>query len=142
MKPDHVWAAVREHLRQLSPGTRVAYERSSLPHPRAVGARVSGSLPIGQHADYRFPRGSPCHGLHVREFEDRWVVEEDESSDGYQPASGGHVAGATGGALLGTAIGAAVGRSREAAVLGGLLGLIAGAVIVHQAGLVRDQGDD
>ncbi|GEM_PF-5996807 len=131
MRPIDEWMEVRAEVLARMPGSCVEYRRCLLPHPRAAGARPSASRSVGQIADYRFPPESEMHGMHVAEFPDRWAVVDDHARD---PALGlNTVAGAAGLALLGSALGIAIGRSNESALLGGLLGLVAGGLLVHQA---------
>jgi hypothetical protein len=143
MTPPGIWTLVHRRLAVEPPGTRLAYEKRSLPHPRAVGAYPSAGWPTGQIADFRFPPDSACRGLHVHEFSEHWVVHLDRVHPECNLV--GHVvadvpaAVASGGALLGAVVGATISKSAAGAVLGGMVGLLAGALMAHQADTIKNK---
>lgn len=134
-----VWTRIWNYLSNEKPGTRIAFEKYELPHPRDAGARHSVGLPVeynGEHAiaDYRFPPNAACAGLHVREYRNHWVAHVDQVHPECGPvehlrkdAPGTFVAG---GAGVGAALGAALGRSWGSALAGAGIGLLIAAVLL------------
>ena len=135
-----IWSVIHDRLRVEPAGTQLAYEKRSLPHPRAAGAYPSVGWPAGQLADFRFPSDSECSGLHVHEFDDNWVVHIDRAHPccdlraqhvDTDPAS----AIASGGALIGAAVGASIGKSAASTIIGGFVGLLAAALVLERSNL-------
>jgi hypothetical protein len=132
------WDGVRAQLEAGSAGARVVVELGA-PAPGAAGARRDLGLPVGQLADWRFPPGADCTGLHVHEHADRYEAHLDQ----VHPACGlvEHVRAdapqllVVGGALVGTWI--ALGGGAGRAIAGLLLGAAVGAVFTRQAATGR-----
>jgi len=121
------WDEVRARLEAMPPGSRISLLRDGMPHPEASGARRDLGLPAGQLADWRFPPGEDCTGLHVHEHAERWEAHLDR----VHPACSlvGHVQHDAPQLLVagGAALGAFAGRSSllgmaVGAVLGGVVG--------------------
>jgi len=123
-----IWAGVAQQLEGLAEGARLAFAKPALPHPREAGALVSVGLPVGQVADFRFAPDSACRGMHVQEYQDRWVVHMDQVHPWCDVLE--HLrrdapnAWCASGAVLGAAVGAALGRSSGAALAGAGIGLL------------------
>jgi hypothetical protein len=123
-----MWAQVARRLLASASGTRLAYAKHILPHPRQAGARVSVGLPAGQVADYRFAPDSDCQGVHVLEYPDRWVVHLDQIHPDCdvlehlrRDAPGTWCLGGT---VLGAAAGAALGKNAGSVLAGAGIGLL------------------
>jgi hypothetical protein len=123
-----MWAQVAHRLRASAPGTRIAYAKRVLPHPRQAGAHVSVGLPVGQHSDYRFSPDGNCRGLHVHEYADRWVVHLDQVHPDCDVVE--HLrrdapgTWCLAGAAIGAAAGAALGKNGGAVLAGAGIGLL------------------
>ncbi len=97
-------------------------------HPTAAGLRPSLGLPVGQMGDWRYSSG---HGLHVREYFDRYTVHVDSVNPNCDLP--GHIvsdapmiaAGVALGALIGLALGENAGAMMVGALIGGALGVAA-----------------
>ena len=123
-----MWQSVSESLRKSPPGTHLAYAKTALPHPRQAGARISIGLPAGQIADYRFGPDKFCSGLHVQEYNDRWVAHIDKVHPDCGPvrhiSQDAPAAWCMGGAVLGASIGAALGRKGGLIIAGAGIGFL------------------
>ena len=130
------WAAVRRLLEGLATKSEVLVPRAALPHPRSEGAVLSVGLPRGQRADWRFPAGPDCSGLHVHELADGWAAHLDL----VHPACGlvPHLQADAPGVLIlaGAGAGASVGLVAGRPLVGLVLGLLVGAAMAS-GGQVR-----
>lgn len=124
------WHAVAQFLAQQPPRSVLRLEKYQIGHPSDAGMTLSLGLPLGQASDWRFC--SPqCGGLHVRDFGAYYAAHLDQINPRCDTVA--HVATDTpqlaGGLALGALVGAAFGKSKEAtlvgAMVGGLLGLAA-----------------
>ena len=123
-----VWTQVARRLVASAPGTRFAYAKHTLPHPRQAGAHVSIGLPAGQVGDYRFEPDGNCRGMHVLEYPDRWVAYLDQVHPDCNVVE--HLrrdapgTWCLGGAVLGAAAAATLGKNGGAVLAGAGIGLL------------------
>jgi hypothetical protein len=71
------WPQVHACVAGLPLGAVYIVPKGAIAHPGIVGASRSIGLPVGQIADWRFPPGPQCDGLHVHEFPHDWRVHLD-----------------------------------------------------------------
>lgn len=114
----------------------------SFPHPREAGAYPTTTWPVGQFADYAIEIELGAAPLVVREFADRYeafvtgvqltrqIIALAESNPG--------LALFLGGALFGAAVGAGLTNSRQGAIVGAGLGLLAAAIVNSSLQRQRD----
>jgi len=111
----------------------VTIPKSAFPHPRDAGARPTTTWPVGQLADYALELEVGVAPLLIREFSDRYEA----FLAGIQLAAGvvrfaeenPAVAICVSGTLLGAVIGTALSKSREGALIGAGIGLLAAAIV-------------
>ena len=132
------WNEIFSVLEGQDKGAVLRVPKWQLAHPTDEGARESIGMPEGQKGDYRFKlQDSRC--LHVKVFDDHYEAHIDRVDPahnwlehlredlprGYVAASGGT------GTAIGAIVGLIVGKKKEAMLVGGLiggfLGLVAGA---------------
>jgi hypothetical protein len=127
------WNGVVRVLQNYTPRTICRVEKGLLPHPRAVGMKLSIGMPEGQSADYRLllPRNE---GLHVKDFGTHYEAHIDEVHPDVnaiehlrRDAPGAFIAS---GVALGAMIGKRVGTTKDAALAGAALGGLFAALLV------------
>jgi hypothetical protein len=124
------WLEVARYLSAQPNHTCINVRKMQVEHPQGAGMRRSLGLPVGQYADWRLPYPN-CHGLHVREYADRYTAHIDRVNPNCD--LGQHVVSDTpalaGGAALGAIVGLALGESPAAMLVGALFGGAVGAAI-------------
>lgn len=117
------------------PGTILRVRKAPLPHPLDARAKPATGLPVGQRADFVWPRKSPAW-LRVRDMGDVYEAELTNRAP-TQPSTPEHAgnddlgnlaAGAAGGAALGAVLGGVLGRNRNSLLVGAGLGALFGAL--------------
>ncbi len=128
------WAQVASHLSGQPQHTFISLQKSQVEHPHGAGMRRSLGLPVGQIADWRVAHPN-CHGLHVREYVDRYTAHLDHVNPNCDLP--GHIASdvpiVAGTAALGALVGLALGESPGAMFLGALIGGAIGAAAAASA---------
>jgi hypothetical protein len=113
------WTDVAAALDAEPKGTRVRLARALVPHPLDGGLVRALALPVGQRADFRLRVGGRM--LLVQDFGSHYEAFLDDREGDDPPLPGGPLtAGATAGALLALLIGG----TREATLVGALLGAV------------------
>jgi hypothetical protein len=138
VSPADFWAQVRAQLEAAPAGSRVQLLQLDAPSPELAGARRDLGLPAGQLADWRFPPGPDCSGLHVHEHAGWYEAHLDQvhpacSLVGHVQADAPQLLVASG-ALVGAWLGGGGGVGRL------LVGLVLGAAA--GAGLTRTRPRD
>lgn len=122
------WRQVARHLANNGDSACLRVPKWQVEHPQAGGMKSSMGLPVGQIADWRFPKPI-CHGLHVREYESYYTAHIDRANPNCDPV--GHMSldapAIGGGAALGALVGLALGESAGAMLVGALIGGALGA---------------
>jgi hypothetical protein len=143
-----VWDGVRRGLEEAGAGVTVRVEKTSFPHPRDAGARLTATWPVGQIADYEIDCGSTSPPLIIREFEDRYEAAIDGLAVGARAAAAAGQNATTamylGGAVLGGAIGTSLTNKREGMLVGAAIGVLFAAVldVAIDSAVKPDNNDD
>lgn len=128
------WAHMVERLREQVPRRGYAIQRHQIEHPRDGGLTFSVGLPIGQRASY-LAHLDDGEVLAVEEFGDRYIAALRRPVIRGVESALEETPGASVLALLalGGVIGLALGRSGEAALVGAVVGGVAGLAAVSVA---------
>ena len=128
----HAWRTMASRIGEGQPSVTIP-KIWAPPHPLDAGARLTTTWPVGQLADFALELEAGVAPLLIREFSDRYEVFVASVQLTQQLVrlieSNSAVALGIGGVLIGGSLGAALARSREGALLGACLGLIAAAII-------------
>ena len=132
----YTWTQVANLLAQQPAGTRLRITKSWMEHPVDGGLRHGVGLPVGQVADYRL-RLPDCRGLHVQDFGEHYEAHLDQTDpacDAMQHlAQDAPVACVVGAAVVGGLLGLLAGQSKEALLAGLAIGAGLGGVAAAAA---------